>query len=319
MSRLQPARVTPVSHTPDDPRLGTLLGQDVSVPEAARVILVGFPTDEGVRRNGGRPGAAQAPDAIRQALFKLTPDPQRYEAFVALVKHTVDLGNMVTSTALEEDQESLGRVLMPHLERGAVCIILGGGHETAFGHFLGYALRQRPVAILNWDAHADVRPLKDGHGHSGSPFRQALEHPSRCCRRYTVAGLNPHSVAQSHLEFITRQGGDYRFNDQLNATSVASIYAALTMDTLCTFDVDAVDQAFAPGVSAPNANGLSAALWLHEAYLAGKCPWVRSCDFVEMNPALDRDGCTARLTALTVWKFLQGLCDRSSGGPNQAA
>jgi formiminoglutamase len=311
MNRLQPASVTPVSHAPDDPRIGTLLGQDVPTLEAAQVMLVGFPTDEGVRRNGGRPGAAQAPDAIRQSLYKLTPDPERHEAFGSLVRHTADLGNLVTSENLEADQESLGRVLMPHLARGAVCIILGGGHETAFGHFLGYALRQRPVAIINWDAHADVRPLNEGQAHSGSPFRQALEHASRCCRRYTVAGLNPHSVAKAHLEFITKHGGEYRFNYQLDSTVVEGIYATLATDAMTTFDMDGMDQAFAPGVSAPAAIGLPVALWLHAAYLAGKCRWVHSCDVTEMNPTLDSDGRTARLAALTVWKFMQGLCDRS--------
>ncbi|HEV2873534.1 MAG TPA: class I SAM-dependent methyltransferase, partial [Thermoleophilaceae bacterium] len=49
--------------------------------------------------------------------------------------------------------------------------------------------RAYEVEILNWDAHADVRELKQGQAHSGSPFRQAIEDASRVCRRYSVAGL----------------------------------------------------------------------------------------------------------------------------------
>src|SRR5437660_674067 len=41
--------------------------------EKANVVLIGVPTDEGIIRNGGRPGAAQAPDEIRRCLGKLTP------------------------------------------------------------------------------------------------------------------------------------------------------------------------------------------------------------------------------------------------------
>src|SRR3712207_7676746 len=44
------------------------------------------------------------------------------------------------------------------------------GHETGYGHFLGYARARKQVWILNWDAHPDVRELKDGQGHSGSPL-----------------------------------------------------------------------------------------------------------------------------------------------------
>jgi len=36
----------------------------------------------------------------------------------------------------------------------------------------------RAVGVVNLDAHLDVRPFPPGQGHSGSPFRQALEHPT---------------------------------------------------------------------------------------------------------------------------------------------
>src|SRR4051794_8420372 len=61
---------------PDDPRLDQLIEAwqgDAAALLPGRAVLVGFPQDEGVRRNGGRVGAAAAPDAIRQALSRLTP------------------------------------------------------------------------------------------------------------------------------------------------------------------------------------------------------------------------------------------------------
>ena len=164
----------------DDPRIGRLLGA-ATTPDTARVVLVGFPIDEGVRLNGGRPGAAEGPTAIRQALFRLTPDAEQFDAFTDLISHSADLGDLQPTGDLEADQSALGETLAPHLDRGAVAIILGGGHETAYGHFLGYARCNRKINVLNWDAHPDVRPLNVGKGHSGSPFRQMLEHPSESC------------------------------------------------------------------------------------------------------------------------------------------
>ena len=58
----------------DDPRLGDLLGAALAEGAAPRCVIAGFACDEGGRRNGGRPGAADGPPAIRTALARLTPD-----------------------------------------------------------------------------------------------------------------------------------------------------------------------------------------------------------------------------------------------------
>jgi formiminoglutamase len=304
-----PVKIPLPATSGDDPQIGHLLGAEAT-PETAGVVIVGFPVDEGVRRNGGRYGAAQGPTAIRQALYQLAPDAEEFEGFGDLLRNTCDLGDIAPTGELEGDQQALADVLAPHLTRGAIPIVLGGGHETAYGHFLGHVNAMRRVAILNWDAHPDVRPLIDGKGHSGSPFRQALEHPSRLCRGYMVAGLNPPTVAKSHLDYIADRGGIAHFNTSISFSAIESIYAAHENDTMASFDLDAVDQAAAPGVSAPATAGLSPHIWLYAAYKAGACSTVRSMDLVELCPPLDSDGRTARLAARTVWEFLRGVAAR---------
>lgn len=307
---LTPPPAVELPNRDDDPRLGHLLGRDCT-PTDARVVLIGFPTDEGVRRNGGRPGAAAGPDAIRQAFARLTPDPRRHYSFVELIRRTWDLGNLAIGGELEVDQQRLAEVIAPHLARGAVVVILGGGHETAYGHFLGHVEAGRSVAVINWDAHADVRPLMQGKGHSGSPFRQMLDHPSKLCRGYSVAGLQPSSLAHEHLEFIRRHNGRALFYDELTPNTIENLFHTASADTLVTFDLDAVDSAAAPGVSAPAVAGLNVHLWLHAAVSAGRCPRVRSVDVVELNPEVDVDGRTAHLAARTLWEFFRGLLDRA--------
>jgi arginase family enzyme len=76
-----------------------------------------------------------------------------------------------------------------------------------------------------------------------------------------------------------------------------------------------VDRAWAPGVSAPATGGLRVPTWLDAAYHAGRCARVRSADVVELNPAVDRDGQTAALAALTVWWIWKGLADRALAPP----
>ena len=186
---------------------------------------------------------------------------------------------------------------------------LGGGHEASYGHFLGYVRTGLKLEILNWDAHADVRELVGGKAHSGSPFRQAIQNETAVCRRYTVAGLQPHAVAREHVAFVERHGRAI-WRDDLSLERIAQLYHSADRPTLVSFDLDAVNEAEAPGVSAPTPAGLTSDLWLEAAYQAGRSSAVSSADVVELNPAVDRDGQTARLAALTVWWLLRGRSER---------
>ena len=310
---IQPTIDLPV-HQQDDPKIGHLILRGQPHRIDTRVVLIGFPSDEGVRRNWGRPGASKAPDYIRQQLFRLTPPATEtiHFPFMELLVHTNDLGNIQMEGDMETDQDHLGKLVAEYLDKDIIPIILGGGHETAYGHFLGYVHANRDCEILNLDAHADVRPFKNGRAHSGSPFRQALEHDSGRCKKYTVAGLQEYSFSHEHRLYVESKGGACIMKSHLTIEHIARLYDDLEDPAMVTFDMDALDQSVAPGVSAPAVNGMNLDLWLFAAEQAGKNPVVRSMDLVEFNPEYDRDAHTARAAALTIWHFLLGLAMRGS-------
>jgi formiminoglutamase len=292
----------------DDPRLGDLIIASTAGEDVAAVI-VGFPVDEGVRRNGGREGASAGPQAIRRWLYRLTPDARSLSQHSNLLRRTIDAGDIWADADLATLQERLGEVVASILAHGAVPVILGGGHETAFGHFLGYAKGGIDVHIVNVDAHLDVRPLKDGLPHSGSSFRQAIEHESKRCVRYSAVGLNPAAVSHEHLAYAAPHGR-FIWRDDVLPDTAQSVFG-YGSDVMATFDIDAVYADAAPGVSAPNPDGLDVRTWLAAADLAGGSRSVRSFDVCELNPRFDVDDRSARLAALTVWWFLRGLSLRS--------
>jgi formiminoglutamase len=305
---------------PDDPRLGEIIEMwrgDAAALTPGRAVLIGFPQDEGVRRNRGRVGAADAPNAIRQSLGRLTPHD--LSCGVDLTTNPpLDLGNVRSTGTLEQSQQALGEVVAAVLQRGAVPIVLGGGHETAFGHYLGYVAAERPVGIVNLDAHLDVRPLLDGLGHSGSPFRQALEHPSRplAGERYVCLGAQPQSVARQHWQYATGRGCVVHWASTLRRglrkcfQQEVQRLAGMGGQVYVTFDADAVREADVPGVSAPNPRGLRGEQLLRSARSAGRSLDVSSIDLVEINPRLDRDSQSVRWAALLIWEFLTGLAER---------
>jgi formiminoglutamase len=321
-TRLEPEEPHDAPRRPDDPRLGECAEfwrEGVPPLRPGRPVLVGFPQDEGVRRNRGRPGAADGPAAIRHWLYFLTPhDAPRDTDLAAL--DLLDLGDVRIDGDLEASQQALAEVVAAVLTAGAVPIVLGGGHETAYGHYLGYVHAGREVAIVNLDAHLDVRPLRDGLGHSGSPFRQALEHLTHPLRgdRYVCLGAQPFAVSREHQSYVESRGGVIRWASRPNVRGLlgslflrqAERLAAGGCPVYVTLDSDVVGQADVPGVSAPNPLGLSGRAVAACAAVAGEHPAVSSFDLVEINPSLDRDGQSARWAALAVWHFLAGLVRR---------
>lgn len=299
---LTPASVSLPALSTDDVRVGHLLG---SSEEPPLVVIVGFPSDRGVALNGGRPGAAEGPAAIRNAFYRLTPG-----SAAALYKRVVDAGDVQVSGDVAADQEVLAATLAPHLKAGTICVTLGGGHETAYGHYLAHVANDVAPSIVNWDAHADVRKPVDGVPTSGSSFYLALQHETHPTPDYTVAGLLPHSVSAAHVEVLHERGCTHLWRADVDGATIDEIYMAGSGPTMVSFDLDVVDQAYAPGVSAPAAGGLDVQTYLHAAYGAGLSNLVSSIDISELCPRYDRDGQTARLAALTLWNFISGCSVR---------
>ena len=81
---------------PLDKKMGEFVQQEFSDYEAADVVIVGCPQDEGVRRNKGRIGAAKAPDEIRKALYRMSVPEKIF------FQKTFDLGNIHILKTLEQ-------------------------------------------------------------------------------------------------------------------------------------------------------------------------------------------------------------------------
>jgi formiminoglutamase len=306
---------------PDDPRLGEVIEFWDGNPQAVRpgrAVIVGFPQDEGVRRNHGRPGASEAPARIRHWLHRLTTTDLDGDL---AVHRPLDAGNVRLAGSLEETQQALGEVVGELLKAGAIPIILGGGHETAFGHFLGYVHAGMRCGIINLDAHLDVRPVGPEGGHSGTPFRQALEHPSKALvpGGYVCLGAQPGSVSRAHLDYVEHQGGKIGWDWKVGQSLLPRFFwpelhrlSGLGAKVYVSLDADVVSAAEVPGVSAPNPLGLSGIEVAQCIRHAGLSPEVASFDLVEINPQFDRDDQSSRWAARVVWQFLIGVALRAA-------
>lgn len=276
-------------------------------PEPGVDAFVGFRSDEGVRRNKGREGAANAPLALRRALASMAlPGPAR----------SVDIGDVeVTGEELEEGQEQLGRVVTGLLDQGNFAMVLGGGHEVAFGSYLGVsdsaAVRAGArLGVLNLDAHFDLRA--DAVPSSGTPFRQMAERESARGARlnYSVLGISQPSNTTSLFETAHSLGVDYLIDDecgpfQRNAVDeFVDDFLDSTDIVYLTVDLDVLPAAVAPGVSAPAAFGVPLETVQHVCDKVARSGKLGVCDVAELNPDLDVDDRTARTGARLIHRIL---------------
>jgi formiminoglutamase len=268
--------------------------------------LLGFACDEGVKRNLGRAGAKQGPYAFRQALARLP---------VHKPLTLYDAGNIFcNSDDLEDAQNSLGLAVKQLLDLGLQPLVIGGGHETAWGHYQGLAetVKDKRFAIVNFDAHFDLRELINGElGSSGTPFKQiALAREKQNLDfNYFCFGIQQMANTKSLFETASQLGVTYRTAQEVNDHNQLKKHQALLNDIIQQHDaiylticLDAFAAHLAPGVSAPQPLGLLAepALSLiKQLQTSGK---VISSDIVELSPAHDLNNLTAKLAAAITWQ-----------------
>lgn len=298
-----------------DPRFGELVehaseGFPSEIAGVARIAIVGVAQHIGVERNGGRVGAAEAPDAIRSMLYRLTP----YDISSPVIVpkgFVIDLGNIVPDgDDLEAVHERVSEATEMICRAGLVPLVLGGGHDTTYASARGVAAVHGTLGMLNFDAHLDLRPPVPRRN-SGTSFRMLIDEGHVAAERFVEFGIQGHVNAQEHANWLRSRAGriisleEVRSIGFTKALSTAMLIATANTGVVYgTLDIDGVRAADAPGVSAPMPDGFSAAELLATARALGRRPEVAALDICEVNPRYDRDGITARLAAHAAMRFI---------------
>lgn len=286
------------------------LSSDTAPAEAEQAIaFLGFSCDEGVRRNQGREGAVQGPAALRQAMASFA---WHLEDDTALL----DAGDVYcTNQNLEEAQKQLGRKVHALLTNTYKTIVLGGGHETAYGHYLGIKQAlpaDKQLGIINFDAHFDLRSYEKQPS-SGTPFLQIADDLIEDNRvfNYLCLGIQQYGNTQKLFSTAKEYGADYVFAPAMQVYNYEALrerlqqFIALVDVLYVSIDLDVFAAAYAPGVSAPAALGIQpeiALILLQEIISSGK---LLTLDVVELNPEFDVDNRTAKLAASLLYHVVQ--------------
>lgn len=294
---------------PDDLRLGDLVHPFTELsPLGPRAFVIGgYPDDEGIRLNGGRPGAALAPAAIRRPLYKMTPALQEVRDFTLY-----DYGDVSLDQPLEKRHQAGSEACLTVLNSGGRWIGLGGGHDYGFAEasgFLKSVSGARPI-VINFDAHFDVRPLTSGLS-SGTPFFRMLS--SETDLDFAELGIQAQCNSQVHMKWLQDRGAKILTMEDVESSgeSFATCATRLLGDWLLkprpcfiSVDIDAFSSAVAPGCSQSWATGFMPADFFPIFDLLIRRLDVRALGIYETSPPLDTDDRTSKLAALIVHRFI---------------
>ncbi|MDE9578882.1 formimidoylglutamase [Citrobacter koseri] len=267
-----------------------------------KIALLGFACDEGVKRNQGRPGAAGAPDALRRALANLASHHGH--------DRLVDLGNIIAQAPdLEGAQQALRDAVRRCQQADMRTFVLGGGHETAFGHGAGLldAFPHARVGIINLDAHLDLR--RADHATSGTPFRQLAQLCDEQQREFHYACFGVCRAANTQTLWDEAQQRGVTIVEDVDCDTAQAPLAQVidSVDKIyLTIDLDVLPAWEMPAVSAPAALGVPLATVMRLVDAVCRSGKLQAVDMVEFNPRFDDDGNAARVAARLGWQIAHG-------------
>jgi agmatinase len=287
----------------------SFLGLERASTDAA-ICIAGVPFDLGT---SNRPGARFGPAAIRQASRMLVDGdhPASWADVEAL--DIADIGDF--GIAHGDIQGSLAKIEsqaspLSHL------VALGGDHTITIALLRALARRKGPLGLVHFDGHVDTWPESFGlvWGH-GSPFYHAIEEGLVDPHRMIQIGIRS-PLHRAVFDWTIGKGVTIVTAEDVHENGPKSIAERIVSvvgsgPAYLSFDVDALDPAFAPGTGTPEVGGL--ATWQVRAILRRLAGiGFAGMDVVEVSPPYDVAEITALAAATIAWDYIALLAPHAA-------
>lgn len=272
-----------------------------------KVKFIGLPDHEGVNNVGGRVGTENGPKSFQTFFNKLNGDSE-FQSYKEQFNF-VDFTNL----SLEEKHLKAASEISTAQAENDVTIIVGGGHDFIYSHINGIEKNNpKQTSCINIDPHLDMRPY-DEKFTSGSPFRRLLNEKVLASNQLVEFGIQTHANAPELFEYAQSKNVDIVYYHELTFVNYLSVFDQKLKDLsqvsdqiVISLDLDVFQASFAPGVSAPAAEGFTPEQMKALLQCAAKYKEVTSLGIFELNPNLDIDDRTARLAAYCAYYFIEG-------------
>ncbi|KAL7864191.1 hypothetical protein AOLI_G00156110 [Acnodon oligacanthus] len=275
--------------------------------EGLDAAFIGVPIDTGT---SNRPGARFGPRQIRSEsiLLRAYNSATRAAPYESLM--VADIGDVnVNVYDLKDTCRRIREAYCKVVKTGCIPLTMGGDHTIAYPILQAVAERHGPVGLIHVDAHADTSDMALGEkiGH-GTPFRRCVEEGLLDCKRVVQIGLRGTGYSPDNYAWSRAQGFRVVQVEECWHKSLVPLMAEVRTQigsgpVYLSFDIDALDPAFAPGTGTPEIAGLTPIQGLE---IIRGCRGLNlvGCDLVEVSPPYDTTGNTALTAANLLFEML---------------
>jgi formiminoglutamase len=293
----------------------------------AKFVLIGLPEDIGIKANLGRTGAATAYESTLKSLVNFQHNKFcKGSELVVLgeinfsnemeIAKTLDIQNKEDRKKLFQLVENIDKdvsfVISAIVKANKIPIIIGGGHNNAYGNIKGLALgKGMPVNAINFDAHTDFRIMEGRH--SGNGFTYAFE--EGFLKKYFIFGLHENFVSKSvfdtlksiedRVKYVTYEEIAVRKNKSFTSELTNAIKFISNTPFGLELDLDALPNIHS---SAMTLSGFSIEKARHFIHMAGKEEFASYLHICEGAPDLDlssNNHLTGKLIATLILDFIK--------------
>jgi agmatinase len=257
--------------------------------ESADVVVAGIPYDGSAVY---RKGAALAPQRIRSLSAAMPPVTEDGGLLTGMRVH--DLGDLDAGADIQSGWPKVAEQLS-RIPPNALLTVLGGDHCTAIATLTAQAKRHPGVMVLWVDAHPDLCDYsRGGRWTCGCAMRRSLEVSKLDPASVIIAGGRDYDPEE--LEFIAANGmllvsmRELAEDPRRGAEKIAGRLAGQKVHV--SFDIDALDPAFAPGTEIPSSGGLSTRQALDLLNTVTGRSTLVGLDVVEVSPPFDNGDIT---------------------------
>jgi guanidinobutyrase len=274
------------------------------------VCFVGVPLDIGT---SNRAGTRFGPRQIRAESSMIRPYNMATGAapFASLV--VADIGDVPINTFnLKKSMEIIEAAYEDILDYDCRPLTLGGDHTIVLPILRAMRKKYGPVGLIHVDAHADVNDTMFGEKIAhGTPFRRAVEEGLIAPDRVVQIGLRATGYSAADFDWPRRKGFRVVQAEECWHQSLTPLMAEVRNQLAAgpvyvSFDIDALDPAFAPGTGTPEIGGLTVIQGI-EILRGCRGLNIVGGDLVEVSPPYDTSGNTALVAANLLYELLCSL------------
>lgn len=285
--------------------------------EGLDFTVMGLPFDTGATY---RVGARFAPEAVRSISALIKPFNAFHKINIFEYISGVDYGDLhVLPGYIMDTYESVAKEMEVFTENNVIPVVIGGDHSITVPELRALAKKHGPLALVQFDAHLDTADSYFGKKYThGTPFSRAYDEGLLIPEKTIQIGMRGTYYGAHSLEESTGRGFEVISADEALDMGLGNLANRIhekigKSKVFVTFDIDALDPAYAPGTGTLIPGGFTSreALQLIRS-LAGLD--FAGFDVVEVLPDVDPSGITSCLASNIVFEFLTLIALRKRNG-----